>query len=242
MNSRRFVQSFLFSRILNLTFRQTRQVYSASYFRFGFGGSGSRFSGTRMSRVRSTRRFLVTKCSFLSVVDVSRLLTSHKGRRRQRREARSTEPRKLKSPETITVNGLFGKNYLNYVSGSGDRIYHPLFPLLESEFLEDCSNVIERDFTSSKLTLFAWSRRRRTNLREIVEDLIIFDLYKCDRLYVITLYLYIYHEFLHTREIKVTDDYDDADCFTIIRHVWLRSNYLIVSVSSIYVNTKITIL
>lgn len=145
MNSRRFVQSFLFSRILNLTFRQTRQVYSASYFRFGFGGSGSRFSGTRMSRVRSTRRFLVTKCSFLSVVDVSRLLTSHKGRRRQRREARSTEPRKLKSPETITVNGLFGKNYLrlNYVSGSGDRIYHPLFPLLESEFLEDCSNVIE---------------------------------------------------------------------------------------------------
>lgn len=110
-----------------------------------------------MSRVRSTRRFLVTKCSFLSVVDVSRLLTSHKGRRRQRREARSTEPRKLKSPETITVNGLFGKNYLrlNYVSGSGDRIYHPLFPLIESEFLEDCSNVIERDFTSSKLTLFA---------------------------------------------------------------------------------------
>lgn len=60
--------------------------------------------------------------------------------------------------------------------------------------------------------------------------------------FIYTLYLYIYHEFLHNGEIKVTDDCDDADCFTIIRHVWLRSNYLIVSVSSIYVNTEITIL
>lgn len=92
-------------RVLNLTFSK-RVKYSASYFRFEFRGSGSRFNGTRMSRVRSTRRFLVTKCPFLSVVDISRLADFSQEKSATKARLKQEE-RKLKSPETITVNGSF---------------------------------------------------------------------------------------------------------------------------------------
>ena len=59
-----------------------------------------------MSRVRSTRRFLVTKCPFLSVVDVSRLADFSQEKSATKARLKQEE-RKLKSPETITVNGSF---------------------------------------------------------------------------------------------------------------------------------------